>query len=196
MVIAMNPISKDSKSGAKVSRFGADIVFSTTNHPDYNGVETVTYGEKEPFAITGPGDYEVKDVFVRGLISDAEISGKKYINTIYSFTIDGINICFLGALSNEKLLAEAREAIGNVDVLFVPIGGEGMVDAHIAYKVATSLEPGIIIPMDYGDDQKKDALKIFLKEGGEEKSDPQEKLTLKKKDLDGKDGDIVVLKFT
>ena len=58
--------------------------------------------------------------------------------------------------------------------------------------MVSSLEPKMIIPMDYD----ASSLKAFLKELGEEKADTVEKLTLKKKDLDNKEGEVVVLKTT
>ena len=82
MTVAFNPVSKTSKSGIS-AHFGADIALTTTNHPDYNGIEQLSHGDREPFVVSGPGDYEVKDIFIKGLISNAEIGDKKYINTIY-----------------------------------------------------------------------------------------------------------------
>ena len=82
MVLAFNPVSKSSKSGIS-AHFGADIAFSTTNHPDYNGLEQLSHGERVPFALTSPGDYEIKEIFIKGLMSEVTISDKKYINTIY-----------------------------------------------------------------------------------------------------------------
>ncbi len=193
LVIALNPVSKDSSHKDKISKFGSSIALITANHADYNGVENVTYGETAPFVISGPGDFEIKDIYVRGLLTNTEIGKNKYINTIYNFTIDDIKICFLGALSKD-ILSNVREAIGTPDILFVPIGGGDVLDFKEAYKISLSLEPKIIIPMDYGEDRQKDALKNFLKEGGSDKVEPIEKLTLKKKDLEGKDGEIVVLK--
>ena len=84
MVLAFNPVSKSSKTGIS-AHFGADIALVTTNYPDYNGIEQLSHGEREPFVITGPGDYEVKGIFVKGVLSEALIGGKKYINTIYIF---------------------------------------------------------------------------------------------------------------
>ncbi|MBX4211005.1 MBL fold metallo-hydrolase [Candidatus Parcubacteria bacterium] len=63
-VIAYNPISKDSKQ--KTTRFGADIVLSSLNHPDFNGIDNATHGDRNPFVITGPGEYEVKGIFIKG----------------------------------------------------------------------------------------------------------------------------------
>ncbi|HTK33138.1 MAG TPA: MBL fold metallo-hydrolase [Candidatus Paceibacterota bacterium] len=188
--LAFNPISKDSK--LKTSKFGADVVLSTLNHPDMNGVDQVGFGEKKPFAITGPGEYEVKGVFIKGFGSESNYDGEKRINTIYSVALEGMNICFLGGIDQEELPKDADEAIDGIDILFVPIGGQGVLDASKAYKLAVALEPKIIIPMHFGDIGDKDSLKIFLKEAGENPK-PEPKLTLKKKDLEGKDAEVVVL---
>lgn len=189
LVIAFNPISKDSKSKDLVSRFGAAIALSTTNHPDYNGIDMLSHGETVPFQINGPGDYEVKDIFIKGILNETTIGGKKYINTIYSLSIEGISICFLGAVSQGKLSAEVYGQIESPDILFVPVGNGELLSPSEAYKLAVSLEPKIIIPMEYD----TATLKAFLKEGGQEKVSPVEKLTIKAKELIGRQGDIIVL---
>lgn len=188
-IIALNPISKDSKWGGKVARFGSSVVLSTTNHPDYNGIETVTYGDQEPVAITGPGDYEVKEIFIQGKLTKTTIDKKEYINTLYHLTMEGISIATLGTVTKTLEPAD-REGIESPDILFVPIGDE-FLGPSAAYKLAVSLEPAIIIPMDY--DEK--SLKVFLKEAGVDKTEPVEKLVLKKKDLQDKQGEVVVLSY-
>ena len=193
LTLAFNPLSRDSDHKDKIPRFGANVALITANHPDFNGLETVTYGENIPFAITSPGDYEIRGIFVKGLETQTEIDKKKYINTVYCLTIDDIKICFLGHLSKD-LGSEARESIAGADILFVPIGGEGVLLPKEAYKLSMSLEPKVIIPMDYGAERMKDALKIFLKEGGASIPEPVDKLAIKKKDLENKEGEIVVLK--
>jgi L-ascorbate metabolism protein UlaG (beta-lactamase superfamily) len=189
-ILAFNPISKD--SSLKAAKFGADIALVSLNHPDMNGVDQVSFGDKKAFAITGPGEYEVKGVFVKGHASESGYDGEKRINTIYTVELEGMNICFLGALGQPQLPKEADEAIDNVDILFVPIGGAGVLDAAQAYKLGVSMEPKIMIPIHYGDLGGKDALKAFLKEAGENPK-PETKLTLKKKDLEGKEADVVLL---
>jgi len=188
-VLSFNPVNKSSKSGIS-AHFGADIALVTTNHLDYNGIEQLSHGERAPFAITGPGDYEVKEIFIKGVLSDALVANKKYVNTIYSLAVDNISIVFLGALANGEISKEAHEAIDSPDILFIPVGGKDLLDAKSATKLASSLEPKMIIPMDYDDA----SLKAFLKETGEEKAEVVEKLTLKSKDLEGKEGEVVVLK--
>jgi L-ascorbate metabolism protein UlaG (beta-lactamase superfamily) len=189
-VLAFNPVSKDSK--LKTSKFGADIVLCGLNHVDMNGIDQVSFGDKKAFSITGPGEYEVKGVFIKGLPSESGYDGEKRINTIYTVSLEGMNICFLGAVGTSELPAETDEAIDEVDVLFVPIGGEGVLDAVAAYKLAVAISPKIIIPIHYGDVGIEHSLKTFLKEAGENPA-PVTKLTLKKKDLEGKDAEVVVL---
>lgn len=191
-LLALNPVSKDSKF--KGTRFGTDITLVSINHPDCNGAENTAHGEKEPFVISGPGEYEVKEVFIKGFISESNYGGKERINTIYSILLEGMTLCFLGAMSQKEISGEITEALDDIDILFVPIGGDGVLSATEGYKLAVKLEPKIIIPMHYGEVGEKNALKTFLNEGGEEKHDPQDKLTVKKKDLEGKKGEIVVLK--
>ena len=190
-IVALNPISKDSKFKDKIARFGSQIVLSSVNHPDYNGIETVTYGEQEPVAITGPGDYEVKDIFIKGILTKTMLDKKEHINTVYNMVLEGITISVLGALS-KPLEASEREGVENADILFVPLGdGDDLIDPKAAYKLAVSLEPGIIIPTDYTDA----TLKAFLKEAGAEKTEAVDKLVLKKKDLADKQGEVMVLSY-
>ncbi|MSU55245.1 MAG: hypothetical protein EXS46_01745 [Candidatus Taylorbacteria bacterium] len=190
-VIALNPVSKESKH--KSARFGADIALVSLNDPDFNGVENVTHGGRAPFVVNGPGEYEIKGIFIKGFKSESHYGDSKdvRINTIYSISLEGMNLCFLGALDSKDLSAETKEALDDIDVLFVPVGGNGVLSPAAANELAVKLEPKLIIPMHWSNDEKN--LKAFLKEAGEEGSKPEEKLTLKKKDLEGKEGEVVVL---
>ena len=189
-VLAFNPISKDSK--LKPAKFGADVVLVSVNHEDMNGVDQVSFGEKKPFIISGPGEYEIKQVFIKGLPSKTGYGGEDRINTIYTVALEGMNICFLGAVNTVELPKETDEAIEAVDILFVPIGGEGTLNPTNAYKLAVSLEPKIIIPIIYDDNKSKETLKAFLKEAGDNPK-PEPKLTLKKKDLEGKEAEVMIV---
>lgn len=194
LTIALNPISKNST--LKSASFGADICLITINHPDMNGFETVTRGEKEPFVVRGPGEYEIDGLFIEGFSSKSTYGGVERFNTIYKMQIDSINVLFLGAIHDVDISNEAKEEIGDVDILFVPIGGDGVLDAQSAYKLAVKREPKIIIPIHYGSIGDKNALKDFLEEGGHEHSKAVDKVTLKQKDIAGKQGEIIVLAST
>jgi L-ascorbate metabolism protein UlaG (beta-lactamase superfamily) len=189
--LAINPVSKDSKF--KASRFGADMVLISANHPDFNGIEAVTFGDKKPFVIAGPGEYELRGVVVRGFPAETKYGDNGKLNTIYLVSMEGMNLCFLGALGEKELPKNVLEAIDDIDVLFVPIGGDGVLTPAQGYELSVSLEPHIVIPAHFGSVGVKGALATFLKEGGEQGQEEIEKLTLKKKDLEGKEGDIVVL---
>jgi L-ascorbate metabolism protein UlaG (beta-lactamase superfamily) len=185
--LAFDPVSK--KSEFKSNNFGADIALISLNHPDMNGVDQVNRGDKQAFIINGAGEYEIQGVFIKGLPSVSKYGGSQLINTIYTVNFENMNLCFLGALGQTDLPSETKESIDGVDILFVPIGGDGVLSPAEAYKFAVSLEPSIIIPMNFDDK----SLKSFLKEGGDEGVKPVEKLTVKKKDLEGKEGEIIVL---
>jgi hypothetical protein len=187
-IVAFNPISKESK--LKGSRFGADVCLISINHPDFNGSAELKYGDREPFVISGPGEFEIKGIFIKGFPSESNYGGHKHINTIYTLNLDNINICFLGALDSKDITSETKEAIDEVDILFVPIGGDGVLTPAEAYKLAVQFEPKVIVPTGY--DNSKDAVKTFLKEGGEEGVKPIDKLSIKRKDLEGKEGETIL----
>lgn len=190
LTIAINPPAKDAQGFAKIARFGADIALITTHQPEYTGVETVTMGDKAPFVIDGPGSYESKGLFFTGVESRVLIGGEEYINTIYGFELDGIKIACMGIVSGSTPFSlEAKELLSNADMIFIPIGGAPSYTAAAAYKAATSFDPNVIIPYEYD----AASLSHFLKEGGQEKNEILDKATLKRRDLDGKEGQIIVL---
>ena len=191
MVLAFNP---PAKSAGKIAKFGADIALVSLPDEHMNGVENVAYGDKEPFVVAGPGEYEIKGVFVRGYPSTSSFGGEERMNTIYVVSLEGMQLCFLGALSKPDLEG-AKGKLPEVDILFVPVGGEGVLSPHDAYALAVDLNPKIIIPMHYeGIPAEKDALKVFLKEAGSEKVSPIDKFTVKPKDLIDKESEVVVIK--
>lgn len=194
LTLVFDPIAKEAT--LPPVRFGADIALVSRDHPDMNGVEEVTYGDKKPFSITGPGEYERQGIVIQGFLSKSKYGLKKgeeeAVNTIYSVDLEDMTLVHLGALSGTELSQEARESIDEIDVLFVPIGGDGVLSPAKAHELAVSLEPKIIVPMHWSGIGGAKALEAFLKEAGNG-SEKVDKLTLKKKDLVGKDGSILIL---
>ena len=198
--IVFGPVSKQSKN-FKPTNFGADVAFISLNDPDMNGVAEAGRGDKQPFAITGPGEYEIKDISAFGFESLSEYpiretsssngagGGAKRINTIYSVLFDGLTVLYAGAIGTTELPKDISE-MDAPDVLIVPVGGAGALSPSEAQKLAVNLEAKIVIPVGY--DEK--SLKQFLKEAGAEGTKPEEKLTIKKKDVAGKENEVVVLK--
>jgi L-ascorbate metabolism protein UlaG (beta-lactamase superfamily) len=187
--IAYNPIGKESKF--KASRFGADIVLSSLRHPDFDGADQCAYGEREPFVIIGPGEYEVGGIFIKGFGVPTTYDGEKKINTVYSMVFEGINLCLLGSLpTTDSLSNEVKEGLGEIDVLFAPVRGGDTLTPAGAYKLTLALEAKVIIPMDYDGDKK--IIDALVKESGEN-AETLDKFTFKKKDLEDKEGGVVVL---
>ncbi len=186
-VVAVNPIGKSANN--KSARFGADLAISSCHDDLFNGVTGLTGGGKEPFIIDGPGEYEYSGIFVKGYES---VGPAGLVNTIYSFLLEGIRVVCLGALANTNLPPDTLEEISGADIIFVPAGEADTLSARVAAKFASSLEPKVIIPVMYGD-EKSDKLKEFLSETGETKAVSVDKLSLKKKDLEGKEAEVVVL---
>lgn len=185
--LSLNPISKESK--LKQAKFGADVCFISNFHPDMSGSGNASMKGKEPFVVSGPGEYEVKGVFAKGFASKTEYGGQEANNTIYSITLEDMNLVFLGAISSSDISSEVREGLGSPDILFIPIGGEGTLDPNEAYRLSLKFEARIIIPMLYD----KETLRAFRSEEGETGEKVLDKLTIKKKDIDTREGDIVTL---
>lgn len=202
LTLVFDPISKNATLPSV--RFGANIALVSRDHPDMNGIEEVTYGDpsntlrpgKVPFAITGPGEYERQGIVVQGFLSKSKYGLAKdqteAVNTIYTVDLEDMTLVHLGALSDPELSMEARESIDEIDILFVPVGGRGVLSPADAHKLAVSLEPKIIVPMHWSGMGEPKALEAFLKEAGNG-TEKVDKLTLKKKDLVGRDGSILVI---
>ena len=194
--LVFGPVSRSSKK-FKPTNFGADIAFISLHHPDMNGAAEAGRGDKQPFVISGPGEYEIKEVTAAGFSAGSTWGGEapssakamegKRINTVYSVHFDGLSLLYLGALGDLDLPSDVLE-MDAPDVLIAPICGEGALSPAEAQKLGVKLEAKVIIPILY--DEKN--LKQFLKEAGESVV-PVDKLTIKPRDIAGKENEVVVL---
>jgi L-ascorbate metabolism protein UlaG (beta-lactamase superfamily) len=185
--IVFSPVSKQSKN-FKPTNFGADVAFISLNNPDMNGQDEAARGDKKPFVVFGPGEYEVKEIAAAGFQTSSTYGGSEKINTIYSLIFDDMSLLYLGALGDSNMPSDVFE-MDAPDILIVPVGGNGVLNPAEAAKLAVKLEAKIVIPILYDDK----ALKQFLKEAGDEGVKGVDKLTIKPRDLTGKEGDVVVL---
>ncbi len=185
----------DEKIGLKLPNLSADIVLITHNHPDHNNVKGV---KGAPFVIQGPGEYEVKEVFINGIPSfhDDKEGKERGLNTIYVIEAEEMRFCHLGDLGQKQLTDEQLEKIDGVDVLMIPVGGTYTIDSSEAQKIISQIEPRIVIPMHFAMPKSKsklDDLSKFLKTMGKNSVVPQDKFVVKSSTMP-KDGmEIVVL---
>jgi len=185
----------DEATGLKLPNLSADIVLITHDHHDHNNVKGV---KGEPFVIKGPGEYEIKEVFIHGIPSfhDDKEGKERGKNTIYLIEAEDLRFCHLGDIGQKELTDEQLEKIDAVDVLMIPVGGTYTIDSSEAQKIISQIEPRIVIPMHYALPKLKgeyDDVSKFLKTMGKPSITAQDKLIVKESTLP-KDGmEIVVL---
>jgi L-ascorbate metabolism protein UlaG (beta-lactamase superfamily) len=195
--IITDPFHKD--SGLTPPRGAADVlILAEKNSKLYSATSGIS---GEHFDITDPGDYDVKGVTVTGIPLKQE---DKYI-TIYLIESEDIRILNLSHIHEFNLKEDELEALGDIDILIVPVGGNTVLSASAASKVVNEVEPKIVIPSHYkmsrgagsgsaGNDLilDLDGLEKFVKEMGGKKEE-MEKLVLKKKDLQEEGTKLVIL---
>ena len=183
--------------GLKEPRFDADILLLSHNHEDHNNIKAI---KGNPFLISGPGEYEVKGVFIQGIDSfhDDSQGAERGKNTIYTIEAEDIRLCHLGDFGQKQLTDDQLEKIGTVDILMIPVGGTYTIDGSEATKVIGQIEPKVVIPMHYelpGLKFKLDNVSKFLKAMGKNSIEPQDKFTIKASALPKeRDMEIVVLR--
>ena len=125
-----------------------DIILVSHDHYDHNSVKTVS--KNDSHVVTDGRKKTIENVEIQGFDSfhDETRGSKRGSNIIYRVIMDGITFCHLGDLGHE-LDDDTVQKIGDVDILFVPIGGTFTVDASQAWKVVNKINPRIIVPMHY-----------------------------------------------
>lgn len=190
----------DETSGLRLPKLEADILLVTHSHSDHNNIKAV-FGFPPggtPILVDGPGEYEIKEVFIQGISSfhDSSLGKERGQNTIYIIEVEEMKICHLGDFGQKELTEEQVEKIGEVDILMIPVGGVYTISAKEAVKVMSQIEPSITIPMHYQVPRlrvKLDGLDKFLKIMGVKKIEPLPRLSIKKRDILSEEAKIVVL---
>lgn len=206
VLIVIDPFSKD--IGLRVPKLQADIALVTHDHSDHNNVKAISGSpsqasrseiwEGKPFVIDGPGEYDIKGVYIQGIpgFHDSASGKDRGSITIYTIETEGIRLCHLGDIGQKELLPEQLEKIGEVDVLMIPVGGTYTINAKEAIKIMSQIEPKITIPMHYKIPKlniKLEGVDSFLKALGIKKLEAIPKLSIKKRDLSGEEAKIVIL---
>jgi L-ascorbate metabolism protein UlaG (beta-lactamase superfamily) len=125
----------------------ADIVTVSHDHWDHNAVSVIS-GNPEVVTADNPGLHN--GIQFRGVYAwhDDEKGDQRGNNTVFCFELDGMNICHLGDLGH-RLSREQINEIGEVDLLFIPVGGYFTIDANVATETCDDLKPRIVVPMHY-----------------------------------------------
>ncbi|MDH4068218.1 MAG: MBL fold metallo-hydrolase [Dehalococcoidia bacterium] len=133
--------------GYRLGNPEADIVTLSHFHRGHCYVEGVA---NDPRQIRSPGEYEIGGTFITGIASfhdnkKGEVRGK---NTIYVFEMDGMTLCHLGDLGH-PLDSHLIEEIGDIGILFLPVGEASAIPIDTAMEIIRQLEPSVVIPMHY-----------------------------------------------
>ena len=175
--------------GSDVARAGDIVAFT--------GASSKT---KDPrFVVALPGDYEIADMSINGVAARAHMDEDKATSgTMYRVVIDDIRIAVVGHIF-PKLTEAQLEALGTIDILFIPVGGHGFtLDTVGALEVIKEIDPKIIIPTQYADSKltyEVPALTLedALKGLGMEPKDTLPKLKVKAAELLSDQPQLIVL---
>lgn len=143
--VVTDPFGKE--SGYTMPQIRADVVTISHDHENHN--QTKGFRGK-PHIIHGPGEYEVKGIFVKGIATyhDNE-HGKKFgRNTVYRYDLEKLTVAHLGDLGH-ILLQTQVEVLNSIDVLLIPVGGGATIGPTEAAEIVSLVEPRIVIPMHY-----------------------------------------------
>ncbi len=192
----------DKSVGFTLPKLKADIVTVSHDQPGHSALDRINGDFK---ALTGPGEYEVNNVFITGATTfhrkHEDMPPER--NIVFFFEFGNLSVGHLGDLGELPSQSEIDDLnLGEVDILMVPVGGGATLDPTRAVEVIGLFEPRIVIPMHYEYEglSKKfvDALEPvdkFLKELGLVVPDPIDTLKISKSNLP-EETEIVLLNLT
>lgn len=171
-------------AGYGTLKASAAVVTISHDHPNHNHAEAISDVRK---VITGPGEYEIGGLMITGVATTKrQLEDGSFVkNTAFLVLVDDITVCHLGALSS-SLTREELDELKSTDILLLPVGGHGSINASQAAAVVSQIEPKIILPMRYATEESGDGLETvdaFCREMGLESPAPQPRLTITKSGL-------------
>lgn len=172
--LALDPFP--ASSGVKPPRFTADLLL--LSRPGATDPAAIL---GKPYVVGHPGEFEVKGMFVYGV---AAASGRD-ARTLFVVEAEGISVALLPGLAKPPENSEVERFEG-ADVLLLPVGGHGVLDAEGAAAVVSRLEPRVVVPIHYklpGFKVSLDGVAPFAREIGVKEGETVDKLRLQKKDL-------------
>ena len=162
------------KLGLAPLRVRGDVVTISHDSPGHNNAAGIG-GRRR--TLSGPGEYEIGGVFVTGIATNED--NEALANVLFLFDFGDVTIAHLGDMAKVPTQTQI-EALEQVDVLLVPVGGGKSLNAAQAAELVSMLEPRVVIPMHYkvpGLKVELDDVDRFLKEMGVTR--PEEETTLR-----------------
>ena len=138
----------DSSTGYTLKNIRCDCVTVSHSHFDH-GYTDAAIGS--PAILESGADLKIGDIRIYTVKTfhddkQGELRGE---NAVFCIEADGLRLVHMGDFGEAELREETAAAIGQPDILFVPVGGTFTVDAAGALALAEKLNPKILIPMHY-----------------------------------------------
>jgi L-ascorbate metabolism protein UlaG (beta-lactamase superfamily) len=127
----------------------ADLLLVTHEHADHNAVEVIGGSPQLLRSTAGTFESPLGEVVAIASEHDDAAGTQRGPNTIFCFAFDGLRVCHFGDFGQAELRAEQRSAIGEVDVLFLPVGDGPTVGGERAAAIVRELRPRLVVPMHY-----------------------------------------------
>lgn len=167
------------ESGYRIGKTEAQII--TVSRRDDPGYSATSVVGGEPLVLDAPGEYEVGGALVTGIATKLPDGGR---NIVFVIELEGIRVGHLGLIAGPPPAA-VLEALKDVAILLIPVGGGGALQGPAAQDVMTTIDPGIVIPMNYKTEFEQlelDPIERFIKETGS-KTEPQPRLSVTKSQI-------------
>jgi L-ascorbate metabolism protein UlaG (beta-lactamase superfamily) len=132
-----------------VERVEADLLLVTHEHLDHNAVEVIGGSPVILRSTAGTFESPVGEVIAVASEHDEVAGTERGPNTIFRFTLDGLRLSHFGDFGQAELRPEQRKAIGDLDVLLLPVGAGPTVGGESAAAIVRALRPRLVIPMHY-----------------------------------------------
>jgi L-ascorbate metabolism protein UlaG (beta-lactamase superfamily) len=155
--VAIDPFGDMSALGGRelqwdypvIAGLRAELLLVTHEHRDHNAVEFVEGDPAILRSTAGRLASPVGEVVAIASEHDAAAGTERGPNTIFVFTLDGLRVCHFGDFGQGELRAEQAAAIGDVDLLMLPVGGGPTAGAGEALEIVARLQPRWVVPMHY-----------------------------------------------
>ncbi|MGA8745683.1 MAG: MBL fold metallo-hydrolase [Solirubrobacterales bacterium] len=128
---------------------GVDLLLITHEHLDHNGVETIAGDPVILRSTAGRLESPIGEVVAIASEHDTSAGTERGPNTVFVFTLDGVRTAHFGDFGQVELRPEQRAAIGEVDMVILPVGGGPTIGAEQAAKIVDELAPRWVVPMHY-----------------------------------------------
>jgi L-ascorbate metabolism protein UlaG (beta-lactamase superfamily) len=132
-----------------IANVTADLLLVTHEHLDHNGVEAIVGSPTILRSTAGTLESPLGEIIAIASEHDEQAGTARGPNTIFVFELDGLRVCHFGDFGQRGLREEQAAAIGDVDLLIIPVGGGPTIGAEQAALVVERLSARWVVPMHY-----------------------------------------------